>query len=329
MSANTTIQEGGKSYPFGPVKCLMVEGDNGEFYPWYPEADRALDSLSVTQNGIYRASDRGVYGWNRVSVNVAQSDRVTGKDPETGEEKTVTVDPQTGELVETIVPTEIRVTTLPTKTEYTNGEIIDYSGIVVHAYSSTGQDMGAVPFGELVFPVTTAQGGDEWSDGHGLNATMLYYTPHWLRMEKVSTGETSERQVFVCAAIGSYGGRPAAYGSSAGPATMLATRYCGHNYMLRVSAQAGRIKIYSRIAMEKYLEDSNITGGMYLAPVPGFQHRINLKLPHLTSISHHCQNPPPTPPPPTPPPFTPPSPFLSSGNLRTVGLSLKPASPSP
>ena len=156
MSKDIVIQEGGKGYPFGPVKCLMVEGENGEFYPWYPEAERALDSLSVTQNGIYRASDRGVYGWNRVSVNVAQSDRVTGKDPETGEEKTVTVDPQTGELVETVVPTEIRVTTLPTKMDYTDGETIDYSGIVVHAYSSTGQDMGAVPFGELVFPITTA-----------------------------------------------------------------------------------------------------------------------------------------------------------------------------
>lgn len=154
MSANTTIAEGGKGYLFGPVKCLMVEGDNGEFYPWYPEADRALDSLSVDKNGTYQASKYGVYGWNRVSINVPGS--VTGRDPQTGQEVTVTADPETGELVETVVPTEIRVTTMPTKTDYIDGETIDYSGIVVHAYSSTGQDMGAVPFNELVFPVSTA-----------------------------------------------------------------------------------------------------------------------------------------------------------------------------
>lgn len=156
MSANTTIQEGGKGYPFGPVKCLMVEGDDGKYYPWFPEADRQLDSLSVDKNGIYQASKYGVYGWSRANVNVPQTDSVTGRDPQTGQEVTVTADPETGELVETVVPVEIRVTTLPTKTDYTDGETIDYSGIVVHAYSSTGQDMGAVPFNELVFPIEKA-----------------------------------------------------------------------------------------------------------------------------------------------------------------------------
>lgn len=155
MSANTTIQEGGKDYPFGPVKCLMVEGDNGEFYPWYPEADRALDSLSVDKNGIYRASERGVYGWNRVSVNVAQADRVTGRDPDTGEEKTVTVDPETGELVETVVPVEIRIETPPTFTgPYGDGAYIDFTGLTVAAYGANGDKMLDVPFNELIFPVT-------------------------------------------------------------------------------------------------------------------------------------------------------------------------------
>lgn len=155
MSANASISEGNKGYPFGPVKCLMVEGDNGEFYPWYPEADRALDSLSVTQNGIYRASDRGVYGWNRVSVNVAQTDRVTGRDPDTGDEKTVTVDPGTGELVETVVPVEIRIETPPTFTgPYGDGANIDFTGLTVAAYGANGDKMLDVPFNELIFPVT-------------------------------------------------------------------------------------------------------------------------------------------------------------------------------
>jgi len=252
MSANTSISEGGKGYPFGPVKCLMVEGDNGEFCPWYSEADRALDSLSVTQNGIYRASDRGVYGWNRVSVNV-QADSVTGRDPETGEEKTVTVNPQTGELVEAVVPTEIRVTTLPTKTDYTNGETIDYSGIIVHAYSSTGQDMGEAPFNELVFPVTTAQIGDRWSDGQGLNAMKIEYNPHLSIRERTDTGEKiDERLVYVHgSALGTtaYEGvrRPASFGAPYNipnaSGTLFVTRYNGSSYFSKISGE-GRVEVY-------------------------------------------------------------------------------------
>lgn len=177
MSANTSISEGGKGYPFGPVKCLMVEGDDGEFCPWYSEADRALDSLSVTQNGIYRASDRGVYGWNRVSANVPQTDRVTGRDPETGDEKTVTVDPETGELVETVVPVEIRIETPPTFTgPYGDGAYIDFTGLTVAAYGANGDKMLDVPFNELIFPVTIAHydgsQAQEMSDGAGLNAVI-------------------------------------------------------------------------------------------------------------------------------------------------------------
>ena len=160
MSANASILEGGKGYTFGPVKCLMVEGNNGEFFPWYSEADRALDSLSVTQNGIYRANDRGVYGWSRVSVNV-QADSVTGRDPETGDEKTVTVDPGTGELVETVVPVEIRIETPPTFTgPYGDGAYIDFTGLTVAAYGANGDKMLDVPFNELILPVTTAMPGE-------------------------------------------------------------------------------------------------------------------------------------------------------------------------
>lgn len=168
MSANTSISEGGKGYPFGPVKCLMVEGDNGEFYPWYPESDRVLDSLSVTQNGIYRASDRGVYGWDRVSVNVAQTDRVTGRDPDTGDEKTVTADPETGELVETVVPVEIRVITPPTKTEYQDGEAIDISGMVVKAYGANWDEMQIVPLNEIrISPSTASASGEKTQELDG------------------------------------------------------------------------------------------------------------------------------------------------------------------
>ena len=177
MSANTNISEGGKGYSFGPVKCLMVEGGNGDFYPWYPEADRQLDSLSVNKNGIYRASDRGVYGWSRVSVNVATTDRVTGKDPDTGEEKTVTVDPETGELVETVVPVEIRIITPPTFIgPYGDGAYIDFSGLTVAAYDANGDKMQDVPFGELIFPIAVARYDPDASGEYGRATSSLLPT---------------------------------------------------------------------------------------------------------------------------------------------------------
>ena len=70
MSANTSILEGGNARSFGPVTCLMVQGDDGKYYPWYPEADRQLESLSVDKNGIYQASKYGVYGWRSVNAYV-------------------------------------------------------------------------------------------------------------------------------------------------------------------------------------------------------------------------------------------------------------------
>lgn len=155
MSANISIDEGGKPRPFGPVKALLVQGEDGKYYPWVPESERQLGYKSIDKNGVYQAKKDGVYGWSSVSVNVPTTGSVTGKDPATGQEVYVHPSPE-GELVRDVLPTEIRVITPPTKTTYTVGETIDYSGIVVHAYSATGQDMGEVPFDELVFPVSTA-----------------------------------------------------------------------------------------------------------------------------------------------------------------------------
>jgi len=174
MSANTSIKEGGKARAFGPVTALMVQGDDGKYLPWVPESERQLGTKSVNKNGVYQAKKDGVYGWRSVSVNVPTDQGVTGKDPTTGEQVAVGVDPTTGELTETMVPVEIRVTTQPTKVQYYDGDTINYSGIIVHAYSSNGVDFGAVPFSELVFPVTTADAdSNSWSDGAGINAKLI------------------------------------------------------------------------------------------------------------------------------------------------------------
>ena len=53
---------------------------------------------------------------------------------------------------------EIRITAGPSYTgPYGVGAYISFDGLVVHAYDSSGADMGEVPYNELVFPVTVAQ----------------------------------------------------------------------------------------------------------------------------------------------------------------------------
>ena len=156
MAQRAIIGINGDLLPFDEtLDKIQTQAIGGGSVTWVPEADTRCVALTVTENGSKSASEEGVYGWNYVAVSVPGSS-VTGIDPATGQETTVTVDPETGDIVKTVAPTEIRVTTPPTKTDYTEGETIDYSGIVVHAYSSNGQDMGAVPFGELYFSQKTA-----------------------------------------------------------------------------------------------------------------------------------------------------------------------------
>lgn len=62
----------------------------------------------------------------------------------------------------------IRVVTPPAKTLYSEGDTIDFTGIVVKAYEKdgsyvTGYADGVIPFSELRFPVTVAhyeEGGE-------------------------------------------------------------------------------------------------------------------------------------------------------------------------
>lgn len=167
MSKNTSIKEGGTPFPFGPVKALLVEGSDGKYYPWVPESERQLGYKSIDKNGIYRASDDGVYGWSSVSVSV-KGTSVTGRDPETGQDVTVTTDPETGELVETVVPTEIRVIEPPTNPYgiYVDGQTITKDGMVVKAYDANGNEMMNVPVGEITINPTQAV-YDESKDEHG------------------------------------------------------------------------------------------------------------------------------------------------------------------
>lgn len=148
MSVNPSILEGGQARYFGATDYLRTVTGNSDCL-WVPEADRQLGRKHITRNGAYVASADGEYGWSEVTVNVSQTDSVTGTDPDTGKETVVRKDPVTGDLVWTTVAVEIRVTTQPTKLTYATGERIDLGGIGVTAYDSDGDPLQTVLEGQL------------------------------------------------------------------------------------------------------------------------------------------------------------------------------------
>lgn len=162
MSKNIVIQEGGlsKQMTANKLKTNLVGGGT---CLWVPEDETKLGIKIITENGTYKASDDGYYGYSEVTVSGIGS--VTGTDGD-GDEATVT--PGTdGELVITKIPSYIIVDVPPTKTTYADGETIDFTGIVVKAFLKSGEPWsdsshpdGIIPISELMFPVTTANADD-------------------------------------------------------------------------------------------------------------------------------------------------------------------------
>ena len=162
MSKNITIQEGGvaKQLTVGKLKTNLASSGT---CLWVPEDEVQLTTKTITENGTYKASDDGYYGYEQVVVSGVGT--VSGTDPTTGEDVVVTTDPETGEIVETTVPHSIGVTTPPTNPYgiYTNGQTITKDGMVVKAYLKSGDlydttdyPNGIVPNNEVTLSPTTA-----------------------------------------------------------------------------------------------------------------------------------------------------------------------------
>lgn len=150
------IKEGGTTRVFANRAKLEVSLQGGGTTFFVPESETRLTTKRIEKNGVYKASDDGDYGWSTVTVAVSTTDSVTGTGPD-GKEHNYSVD-GSGALVDQVVPSEIRITTPPNYVgPYGDGAILSFDGIVVHAYDALGNDMGEVPFNELVFPVTVAR----------------------------------------------------------------------------------------------------------------------------------------------------------------------------
>ena len=183
MSKNIAIQEGGtaKSMTVHKLKTTLVAGGT---CLWVPEDEVSLGTKHITENGTYTALEDGKYGYSQVTVNVpggagsasssgtpttsggttpgGTGSAVVGTDPTDGNEYGVGVD-ENGNLVTTKIPSSISVGKAPDKTDYIDGETIDYSGIIVTLKGGDGEPFansdypnGRVPFSELIFPVETA-----------------------------------------------------------------------------------------------------------------------------------------------------------------------------
>lgn len=225
------IKEGGRSRAFSAKRIITPLTAGGECQ-WILKNDVAVGEKTVNvDNKTYRAADDGLYGYSQVTVS--------------GITITKTIDPSGNEVithedgdgtVTEVVPSLISVTKRPDRLGYRIGDTIDYTGIVVHAYAADGTDMGEIPFNELIFPEDKVR-SIYYSDGNGINAKTIYYTPHWNRQVWVvgipgkPVGTVDQELIYSCSEIlGSKDGRPATYMGTS-PGTLLATRYNGSNYL--------------------------------------------------------------------------------------------------
>lgn len=202
------LYEGGQEHIF-EAKKLRTPLQEGGTCDWVPEDETDLVTKYVSKNGTYKASDDHAYGYSQVTVNVSggsgsadssgkptgtiapggSGSAVVGTDPETGNEQVVGVD-ESGNLVNTPLPSSIVIVTNPTKMVYDEGDSIVLTGAVITAKNADGTTWtnadypsGHVPIGEIsVSPETATSSAGlstdvslSWSrpgDGKALTTTL-------------------------------------------------------------------------------------------------------------------------------------------------------------
>ena len=149
MSKNISILEGRITRVFSGLRKLFTrQSGSDDMIAWVPESDRQLTTKYITQNGVYRASDDGYYAYSSVTVSVPTDTGVTGEGDD-GEQHYVAPDPETGELVDEVIPSSIVVETPPTNQYgiYKDGQAIGKGGMVVKAYLASGELYTGLPDG--------------------------------------------------------------------------------------------------------------------------------------------------------------------------------------
>lgn len=143
---NVSISEGNQPRIISPVKKVRVNLQAGGTIDLLPKSSIVTGTLYAAKRGHYAAKNDGYVGYSKVYVDVPESIDGTGEDGGW-----------------TDLPDEIRVTTPPTKTTYSVGETIDYTGMVVVAYKNSqiwqneSYPNGVIPINELLeLPVSVS-----------------------------------------------------------------------------------------------------------------------------------------------------------------------------
>ena len=153
MSKAIVIKKNGVSQNL-TVDKLRTNGADGQSIDWVPEDTVQLVALNATANGTYTPTG-GAYGFEYATVSVPGS-VVTGKKPD-GNTYVYTKD-GSGALVETKVPSEIRIITPPDYVgPYGDGAYISFEGLTVEAFYADGTSAGVIDPQDLIFPVTVAR----------------------------------------------------------------------------------------------------------------------------------------------------------------------------
>ena len=173
---DVAILEGDKSRLFKSVECIQTEKDGGGSVMWIPEGHRKLTTLRINNKLLediekkkskigtmhivkkqgnvreveftFVASDQkdssgeSYYGFSKVTVSLKSKKPIVGKkknDPagSNANEHAISTDVD-GNVVDEVIPSKIKITTLPKKQKYKDKEKIDIDGIVVKAYMNDG-----------------------------------------------------------------------------------------------------------------------------------------------------------------------------------------------
>lgn len=152
-----SIKEGGKSRNFSAA-MLKTNLQGGGTCLWIPRMDVELKNKYITKSGTYTAKADDCYGFDQVTVSGVDVEITQDDDGDDVAEIT-----DGGTTTEQKLPNSIVVDVPPTKTVYSDGQAIDYTGMVVKAYTRSGQlwtdashPNGIIPISELTLPVTIA-----------------------------------------------------------------------------------------------------------------------------------------------------------------------------
>ena len=176
MKKNIIIKQDGTQTTFNNVEKIKLKDLEGEAENWVWLEGTALNPLVATANGTYIAADDGYYGYSTVTAKgvgatVFRAKAVTqlnGQALTPGNEYVLQKDASTGQVSAELLPSQLRITQNPTKTQYADGETINLAGIALYAKAADG---------------TTWE--DSQHQGGLISVSDIDFTPHIAQADKI------------------------------------------------------------------------------------------------------------------------------------------------